>query len=120
MSNANIVTVDWAALSLGERIRYVEVEGYVVLPNLLSSEHIARLKAQTAKLETKAVDYSIHQQIRPNIQFEGGAITELAAHPPAIAFLKELMGDEIILMPYAYARSELGHPGISLHTDGQP
>jgi len=30
------------------------------------------------------------------------------------------MGDEIILMPYAYARSELGHPGISLHTDGQP
>ena len=75
MSNANIVTVDWAALSLGERIRYVEVEGYVVLPNLLSSEHIARLKAQTAKLETKAVDYSIHQQIRPNIQLEGGAIS---------------------------------------------
>ena len=63
MSNADIVTVDWAALSLGERIRYVEVEGYVVLPNLLSSERIARLKAQTAKLETKAVDYSIHQQI---------------------------------------------------------
>jgi len=25
MSNANIVMVDWAALSLGERIRYVEV-----------------------------------------------------------------------------------------------
>jgi len=37
--------------------------------------HIARLKAQTAKLETKAVDYSIHQQIRPNIQLEGGAIS---------------------------------------------
>jgi ectoine hydroxylase-related dioxygenase (phytanoyl-CoA dioxygenase family) len=120
MSNARIVTVDWAALSLGERIRYVEVEGYLVLPNLLSTEHMARLKAQTAKLETKAVDYSVHQQIRSNIQFEGGAITELAAHPPAIAFLKELMGEEIILMSYSYARSEPGHPGISLHTDGQP
>ena len=23
-------------------------------------------------------------------------------------------------MSYAYARSEPGHPGISLHTDGQP
>ena len=117
---SSIVTLDWATLSLGERIRYVEVEGYVVLPNLLSSEHISQLKAQTAKLETKAVDYSVHQQVRPNIQFEGGAITELAAHPPAIAFLKELMGEEIILMSYAYARSEPGHPGISLHTDGQP
>jgi len=53
MSNASIVTVDWAALSLGERIRYVEVEGYLVLPNLLPSEQIARLKAQTSELETK-------------------------------------------------------------------
>jgi hypothetical protein len=91
MSNANSVMVDWAALSLGERIRYVEVEGYVVLPNLLSSERIARLKAQTAKLETKAVDYSIHQQIKSNIQFEEGAISwrnmlqpvaGLRRHPP--------------------------------------
>lgn len=120
MSEASVVTVDWAALSLGERIRYVEVEGYLVLPSLLSSEHIVRLKAQTAQFETKAVDYSVHQQVRPNIQFEGGAITELAAHPPTIAFLKELMGEEIILMSYAYARSEPGHPGISLHADGQP
>jgi Phytanoyl-CoA dioxygenase (PhyH) len=120
MSNASIVAVDWTSLSLGERIRYVEVEGYVVLPNLLSSGHIARLKAQTAQLETRAVDYSVHQQVRPNIQFEGGAITELAAYPPVIAFLRELMGEEIILMSYAYARSEPGHPGISLHTDGQP
>jgi len=50
MSNARMVTVDWASLSLGERIRYVEVEGYLVLLNLLSDERIIRLKAQTAKL----------------------------------------------------------------------
>jgi hypothetical protein len=111
---------DWAKLTLGERIRQIEVEGYVVLPGLLSPEEVALLKAETAQLETRAVDYSVHQRVRPSVQFVGGAITALAGHRPTIAFLRELFGDEIILMSYAYARSEPGHPGISLHADGQP
>jgi hypothetical protein len=111
---------DWAKLTLGERIRQIEVEGYVVLPDLLSPEEVAQLKAETAQLETRAVDYSVHQRVRPGVQFVGGAITALAGHSPMIAFLRELFGDEIILMSYAYARSEPGHPGISLHADGQP
>jgi ectoine hydroxylase-related dioxygenase (phytanoyl-CoA dioxygenase family) len=111
---------DWSRLTLGERIRQIEVEGYIVLPDLLSSQQVAQLKAETARLETRAVDYSVHQQVRPGVQFIGGAITDLIANPPTIAFLRELFGDEIILMSYAYARSEPGHPGISLHADGQP
>ncbi|MBV7338238.1 phytanoyl-CoA dioxygenase family protein [Chloroflexi bacterium TSY] len=111
---------DWSKLSLGDRIRQIEVEGYLVLPDLLTPEQIERLKAETAKLNTFAVDYSVHQQVSPNVQFAGGAITELIANPPTIAFLQTLFGDEIIFMSYAYARSEPGHPGISLHTDGQP
>ena len=111
---------DWSKLSLGQRIQQIEVEGYVVLPDLLSAQQIARLKAETARLETRAVDYSVHQQVRPHVQFAGGAITELIANPPTIGFLRELFGDAIVLMSYAYARSEPGHPGISLHADGQP
>ncbi|MDA1049195.1 MAG: phytanoyl-CoA dioxygenase family protein [Planctomycetota bacterium] len=111
---------DWSALTLGERIRQLEVEGYLVLPDLLDAVEIAALKAETAKLQTRAVDYSIHQQVCPGIQFAGGRITELIAHPPTVTFLRELFGSEIILMSYAYARSEPGHPGISLHADGQP
>jgi ectoine hydroxylase-related dioxygenase (phytanoyl-CoA dioxygenase family) len=111
---------DWSRLSLGEQIQQIEVEGYMVLPDLLSAEHVAQLKAETAQLDTFAVDYSVHQQVRPKVQFAGGAITELIAHPLAIAFLRTLFGDEIVFMSYAYARSEPGHPGISLHTDGQP
>jgi ectoine hydroxylase-related dioxygenase (phytanoyl-CoA dioxygenase family) len=111
---------DWSKLSLGERIHQIEVEGYVVLPDLLTAAQVASLKAETARLETRAVDYSVHQQVRPAVQFLGGAITELIANPPTIAFLHELFGDEIVLMSYAYARSEPGHPGISLHADGQP
>ncbi|MDP6447055.1 MAG: phytanoyl-CoA dioxygenase family protein, partial [Pirellulaceae bacterium] len=29
-------------------------------------------------------------------------------------------GDDILMLHYGYARSEPGHPGISLHADGQP
>jgi ectoine hydroxylase-related dioxygenase (phytanoyl-CoA dioxygenase family) len=120
MQQQRIDDRDWSKLSLGERIHQIEVEGYVVLPDLLTAEQVASLKAETARLETRAVDYSVHQQVRPGVQFVGGAITELIANPPTIAFLHELFGDEIVLMSYAYARSEPGHPGISLHADGQP
>ena len=41
-------------------------------------------------------------------------------HEPMVAFLERMFGDEIVFMTYLYARSEPGHPGISLHTDGQP
>jgi Phytanoyl-CoA dioxygenase (PhyH) len=120
VQNSRVDQRDWTALTLGERIRQIEVEGYLVLPGLLSPDHIARLKEETARFETRAVDYSVHQQIRPQVQFAGGLVTDLIAHPPAISFLRELFGEEIIFMSYAYARSEPGHPGISLHTDGQP
>ena len=111
---------DWSKLTLGERIRQIELDGYVVLPDLLESGHVAELKAETARLETRAVDYSVHQQVCPNLQFTGGPITDLIAHPPTLAFLNELFGGETIFMSCTYARSEPGHPGISLHTDGQP
>jgi hypothetical protein len=120
MSAFRIDDRDWSALTLGERIRQIEVEGYLVLPDLLSADQLERLREETAQLETFAVDYSVHQQVRPNVQFVGGAITKLVAHPSTIAFLGELFGGEIIMMSYAYARSEPGHPGISLHADGQP
>ena len=98
----------------------LEVDGYLVLPDLLSAEHIARLKAQTAPLDTIHADYSERQRVRGNMSFQGGAITDLIAHPPTISFLRTLFGDDLVVMSYTYARSEPGHPGISLHTDGQP
>ena len=120
MPIARVDDRNWSALTLGERIRQIEVEGYLVLPDLLSAEEVAHLKRETARFETRAVDYSVHQQVRPNVQFLGGEVSRLAAHPPAMAFLQALMGDDIIAMSYHYARSEPGHPGISLHADGQP
>ena len=111
---------DWSALTLGERIRQIEVEGYLVLSDLLTADDLAALKTETAKLKTTATDYSPCQQGRSDLQFAGGRIAELIAHRPTIAFLQELFGAEVVVMTYSYARSEPGHPGISLHADGQP
>ncbi|MAE60721.1 MAG: hypothetical protein CMJ49_05100 [Planctomycetaceae bacterium] len=111
---------DWSALTLGQQIKHLEVEGYLVLPNLLDADHITRLKAETAKLDTVGTDYSERQRGAGPVQFRGGEITNLIAHPPLISFLHQLFGPEIVMMSYTYARSEPGHPGISLHADGQP
>ena len=120
MSKVKIDDRDWSKLSFGRHVYQLEVEGYTVMPDLLSSQHLERLQAETAALNTFAVDYSVKQQVRPRTQFVGGAITRLIAHPPTVQFLERLFGDEIVFMSYAYARSEPGHPGISIHTDGQP
>ena len=120
MNPTQIDNRDWSVLTLGQRIHQIEVEGYLVLPDLLTPDQVTRLKTETAKLETTAVDYSVYQRVRNNLQFLGGSFAELIAHPPTITFLRELLGDQILMLHYGYARSEPGHPGISLHTDGQP
>ena len=118
--NYQMCTKDWQQLTTGQQVQSLEVEGYVVLPDLLTTDQVAALKAETALLETTAVDYSIHQRGCPAVQFAGGAITDLIAHRPTIDFLEQLFGKDIVMMSYGYARSEPGHPGISLHADGQP
>lgn len=111
---------DWSTLYFGEQLRQLELEGYLVIPDLLSGEEVARLKAETARFETRAVDYSPHQRGCPSVQFRGGAVSELIAHPRTAEFLGKVFGDDLVLMSYDYARSDPGHPGVSFHTDGQP
>ena len=98
----------------------IELEGYFVVPDLLDPDHVTQLKTETAQLETQAVDYSIHQQTRNDVQWTGGELTRLIGHRPTLDILKSILGDDLVFSHYAYARSEPGHPGISLHTDGQP
>jgi hypothetical protein len=111
---------DWSKLTFGQHVYQIEVEGYTVLPSLLSPDHLNILRTETERLNTIAVDYSVKQQVSPKAQFAGGAITALIAHPPTVQFLERLFGDDMVFMSYDYARSEPGHPGISIHTDGQP
>ena len=115
-----IIDTDWASLSVGDRIRHLEVEGYVVLPDVLTREQVRALHEQLRSIETNGTDYTDKKQVHNDIQWTGGAITELIAHPPTIAILKTLFGCDPIMMTYDYSRSEPGCPAIMLHADGQP
>ncbi|MBT4100566.1 MAG: hypothetical protein HOE86_23105 [Gemmatimonadetes bacterium] len=116
----NVDHRDWSALSVGDRIRQIELEGYLIVPDLLDADQIAQLKTQAATWETVARDYSPHQRGRGDIQWEGGVATDLFAHEPTLEVLRTVFGDQIVFLSYGYDRSEPGTPGISLHTDGQP
>ena len=109
----------WNDLNRSQQVRHLEVEGYVVLPGLLDADHIFRLKSQVSRFETTHVDYSVNQRGRSGVQFAGGAISDLIAFGQMVDFLNDICG-ELVLMSCDYGRSEPGHPGISLHCDGQP
>lgn len=104
----------------GQQLRHLELEGYLVVPDLLSAEQVARFKSLTSPLETKATDYSDKQRGRSHVHWDDPAFAELIAHPPTIRFLEHALGNDIVFLGSTYALSLPGHPGISLHTDGQP
>ena len=110
----------WAALSTGDQIRSLEVEGYVALPATLDARTVARLKAQASAWDPTPVHYSQHQRTQSDVQFAGGAVTELIAHPPVIEFLRAALGPDLVFMHAHYAISAPGHPGMNLHTDSHP
>lgn len=116
-----VVDGQWDKLSLGQRIRSLELKGYVVMPDLLSPEMLDRLIAELVALPTTGTTYSERQQYVHGVQWmDCPSAVELIALPPMLAFLKEVFGDELICTGCTYARTEPGYPGMALHTDSQP
>lgn len=115
------VRTDWSALTVGQRIRSIEVDGYVVIPDLLSDEQLAAIRGELSQLPTTAVDYSDHQRGCPDVQWTDSPTTvSTIALPAMLKFLTTLFGDELICTSCTYAVSQPGHPGIAIHTDAQP
>ena len=122
LATARRPQVDWASLTVGDRIRHLELEGYLLWPGLIEETQLTLLRSECDRLETFGVDYSEHQRGARALEYRADleAIARLIAHPPMIAFLRELFGDEVICTSYRYGLSEPGHPGIAIHTDAQP
>ena len=40
----HIVDTPWSSLSMGDRIRHLEVEGYVVIPDILPLDLVGQLR----------------------------------------------------------------------------
>ena len=118
---AKRVETDWASLSLGQRIRSLEVDGYVVIPDLLSADQLASIRAELIQLPTTGTDYSEHQRGYSHVQWsDSPTAIDVIALPAMVTFLETLFGDELICTSCAYAVSQSGHPGIAIHTDSQP
>ncbi|MCH9726896.1 MAG: phytanoyl-CoA dioxygenase family protein [Planctomycetes bacterium] len=121
VSAAKRVETDWDSLSLGQRIRSLEVDGYVVIPDLLTADQLALIRDELKQLPTTGTDYSAHQRGFSNVQWsDSPTAIDVIALPVMIEFLETLFGDELICTSCAYAVSQSGHPGIAIHTDAQP
>ena len=112
---------DWQALTTTERRRHLELEGYVVLPDLIPADQLARIRDEVDRLPTVPTDYSEHQRGCPDVQWtDSPACIDLIAHPETVRFLSTVFGDQLICTSCHYALSRPGHPGIAVHTDAQP
>lgn len=112
---------DWARLTTSQRIKHLEIEGYVVLPDLIPSAELSRIRQELDRLPTVGTDYSEHQRGHSDVQWsDSPSCINLIALPAMIEFLTTLFGDELICTSCVFALSRPGHPGIAIHTDSQP
>ena len=111
----------WYGLTRAEQFRSIELEGFVVIPDLLSEELMEEIREETSRVPTTAVDYSPHQRGCPDLQWTDSprAISVIGLQA-TVEFVEELFGDELICTSCQYAESRPGHPGIAIHTDSQP
>lgn len=121
MHASNIDTTDWSSLTTPQRIKHLEIEGYVVMPDLLSREQVAAIKQELDQLPTVGTDYSENQRGYSDVQWtDSPHAIDLIGLPQMVEFLEKLFGDELVCTSCVFALSRPGHPGIAIHTDAQP
>jgi hypothetical protein len=114
-------TTDWSSLTTPQRIKHLEIEGYVMMPGMIPAERIPNIRAELDRLPTKGTDYSENQRGCHDVHFtDSPHCIDLVALPAMIEFLKTLLADELVCTSCVFALSRPGHPGIALHTDSQP
>jgi len=121
IARAKTDDTDWASLTAAQRVKHMELEGYVVLPDLLDQDTLKRVRNEVDQFQTRSTDYSDKQQVMQSVEStDSPTAIGLIDHPVVTGFLKELFGDELICTTCSFAKSLPGHPGIAIHTDAQP
>jgi hypothetical protein len=116
-----MVSADLLSVGTGAKIRQLEVEGFLVVPQFLDAEVVAALHAELDALDlvvrpgnpTLAVYRDVHLAACPTA-------VGLIAEARMLGFLHRVLGTELICMSASYARYAPGYPGMPLHTDCQP
>ena len=111
----------WDAMKHANQIRSIELDGFVVIPNLLDAAILDEIRTETSRVPMTATDYSEYQRGCSDLQWTDSPQTTLVIALPAMTeFLEELFGDDLICTSCMYTESRPGHPGIAIHTDSQP
>lgn len=120
-TEARQVDTDWSRLTTAQRIKHLEIEGYVVLPDLIPLDEVQRIREELDRLPTVGTDYSENQRGHRDVQWSDSPhCINLIALPAMVEFLTTLFGDDLICTSCVFALSRPGHPGIAIHTDAQP
>lgn len=116
-----IVETDFASMTDEERLRHFEVEGYVVLHDLLDPATINAVRQELDDLPMRLAPYSDQQAFAATPpQWHSPTFAELIAHPVMAGFAEQVLGPDPIFMLGHYVKSGLGVPGLLLHSDYQP
>ncbi|MET0137563.1 MAG: phytanoyl-CoA dioxygenase family protein [Sphingobium sp.] len=102
-------------------IYHLETEGFAILPDAISAEQVAALKAEFATLPMRASFYTdapAFSTVPPHIHGPAGAA--LIGNAKVLDFVQALMGDDLVFMHSFYILSHPGAPALELHTDYQP
>ena len=103
----------WSILTRAQQIQSMELDGFVVIPDLLSVEQLEIIRDEMSRVPTTTVDYSEHNHGNRNlIATDSPNTLEVIANPEILEFLSDLFGDRLICTSVAYSVSDPGHPGI--------
>ena len=61
--------VNWSAMSDADRIHSLELEGYVVFPEVISPDKLELIRHELSQLPTVGIDYSENQRGCTDIQW---------------------------------------------------
>ena len=86
----NIDETDFESMTLAEKKRHLEVEGYVVLPNAVDSIQIEKIKLEMKDAPMQTKDYSNCQTFHLQPQWYSKAVASLIATPFCKAHLKDI------------------------------
>jgi hypothetical protein len=103
------------------QVKELEVEGYVLLPGLLSDSQVARLHDELRDIPMREASYCplpIWSAMQP--QWHSRAFAELIGHPPAIGFLQTALGPDILFVHGHLVRSLPGTSAKPLTTHYKP
>jgi hypothetical protein len=107
--------------TIGDCIKQLELQGFVLVPDLLSADAREKLVGELSLLPTNTTTYSDKQCYVHGVQWlDCPNVVDTIALPGIVNLLSTLFGDDLICTGCTYARTEPGYPGMALHTDSQP